>query len=61
MKRIIALMAMACMVAFANAQDLKLHVSTPGTLCTLVGNSLNVEKLILTGTIDDSDRPLQTV
>ncbi|MBO4821396.1 MAG: leucine-rich repeat domain-containing protein [Prevotella sp.] len=55
MKRLFTMMAMACLVAFASAQNMKLHVSTPGSLCTLVGNNQNVEKLILTGTIDDSD------
>lgn len=55
MKRFFTLLAMASMVAFATAQEMIIHVSTPGTLYTLVGNGQNVEKLVLSGTLDDSD------
>ena len=54
MKRLFTLLAATVIVAFATAQEMKIHVATPGTLATLV-NELNVEKLVLTGTIDDSD------
>lgn len=54
MKRLILLLTSAIMVSFATAQEMKLHVTTPGTLSTLVGNQ-NVEKLVLTGTVDNSD------
>ena len=34
---------------------MKLQVNTPGSLSTLVGKKQNVEKLIFTGTVNDSD------
>ena len=55
MKRLILLFVSVIIVAFATAQEKKLHVTTPGTLSTLVGNEQNIEKLVLTGSLDDSD------
>ena len=55
MKRILILLGVALMTTAASAQKLKLNVATAGTLSTLVANSPDVEKLILSGTLNDND------
>ncbi|MBR4390079.1 MAG: leucine-rich repeat domain-containing protein [Prevotella sp.] len=55
MIRLITLLASALAVTIVTAQEMKIEVSTPGTLHALVVNGQDVEGLTLTGTIDDSD------
>ena len=55
MRRLFSLLATAFVVVFVTAQEMKLTVSVPGTLHSLVGDGQNVEKLTLSGTVDDSD------
>ena len=55
MKRFITLFAAIVIVVSAAAQEKKINVTTAGTLSKLLGNDLNVEKLVLSGTINDSD------
>ncbi len=55
MKRLFTLLAVTLVVTFAMAQNVKLHVATAGTLSTLVGDNRNIESLVLTGTLNDSD------
>ena len=42
-------------VTVATAQNLKINVTMPGTLSALVGDQYNVEKLVLSGTLNDND------
>ena len=55
MRRTLFLLATALISAFATAQEMKLNVAQAGTLSSLVGNGTNVERLILSGTLNDSD------
>ena len=48
-------MALAAIAMVAPAQNLKVNVPMPGGLASLVGDRLDVEKLTVTGIINDSD------
>lgn len=55
MKKLLMILAATAIVTVAPAQKLKLNVTEAGTLSTLVGNNLDVENLVLSGTLNDND------
>ena len=55
MRRAIILLAALAITTLSTAQEVKLNVAIEGTLSTLLKNPQNVEKLVLTGTINDRD------
>ena len=55
MRKAIILLAAMAMTTIVSAQEVKLNVPIEGTLSTLLNNSQNVERLVLTGTINDRD------
>ncbi|MBR5084468.1 MAG: leucine-rich repeat domain-containing protein [Prevotella sp.] len=55
MRKAIILLAAMAMTTIVSAQEVKLNVPIEGTLSTLMNNSQNVERLVLTGTINDRD------
>ena len=55
MRRLLLTLAATTLVLVASAQDLKINVTKPGTLSALVGDRLNVEKLVVSGTLNDND------
>ncbi|MBR3089293.1 MAG: leucine-rich repeat domain-containing protein [Prevotella sp.] len=55
MRKVLLFLALAAIAMVAPAQNLKVNVPMPGGLASLVGDRLDVEKLTVTGIINDSD------
>lgn len=55
MRRITFILTMMVITTMATAQEIKLNVAKEGTLSMLLANPQNVERLVLTGTINDRD------
>lgn len=55
MRRTFILLAAIAITTIASAQEIKLNVPIEGTLSTLLENPQSVERLVLTGTINDRD------
>ena len=55
MRRTIILLAAIAITTIASSQEIKLNVPIEGTLSTLLENPQSVERLVLTGTINDRD------